>query len=436
MFVRGWPFLTVIVTLGCPLLIAVAFGADAIRTDTVYVRTQSGLRIHNRAHIQRVRKLTLALYDRFAGELPGVDRKLLEEFAALHDYEKNNRSILRKGMEPVDRSLWKKYHQILPAGGRQAVDDLNGLDEMVLRDFFKKHRMLTPSGELTELAKTYKDLTEISDFVDRGLSPVAAEEFNKKMKLGSQWLQNPKHVAMAEYLEELDPKAGIRTYDRIVKNSKYEKYLLERSLNRTITSARGDPPSGAALQGAGGSPPKFTVNHSAPRVARDLRSCVARQLLRLSGVRVTPSVNFKLKELRAVTSSLQRLRTGKLFEKMVEQNRRLADSLLRAKGSGSAQVANQFAQAIRRQLPASGHLRAVTPQEVRMLLEQGNLGKGVVLETLENAKLLEGPSLMFIRCRNCGPDIFTRLVRTGRVVTKKPIPLEKIDFIIPEVPIR
>ena len=71
-----------------------------------------------------------------------------------------------------------------------------------------------------------------------------------------------------------------------------------------------------------------------------------------------------------------------------------------------------------------------------MLLEQGNLGKGVVLETLENAKLLEGPSLMFIRCRNCGPDIFTRLVRTGRVVTKKPIPLEKIDFIIPEVPIR
>jgi len=434
--VKGRLFSTIIVTLGCPLLSAAAFGADAIRTDTVFVRTQSGLRIHNRAHIQRVRKLTLALYDRFAGELPGVDRKLLEEFAALHDYEKNNRSILRKGMEPVDRSLWKKYHQILPAGGRQVVDDLNGLDENVLRTFFKKHGMLTPGGELTELAKTYKDLTEISDFVDRGLSPVSAEEFNKEMKLGSQWLKDPKHIVMAEYLEELDPKTGIRTYDRIVNNSKYEKYILKRSLGQSVSQARGEPSSGVALQSAGGSPPKFSVNYSRSGLSRDLRSCVARQLLRLSGVRVTRSVNFKLKELRAVTTSFQRLRTGKLFEKMVEQNRHLADSLLRAKGSGSAQAANQFAQAIRTQLPASGHVRAVTPQEVRMLLDQGNLGKGIVLETLENAKLLDGPSLIFIRCRSCGPDTFTRLARTGRVVTKKPIPLEKIDFIIPEVPIR
>ena len=61
------------------------------------------------------------------------------------------------------------------------------MDAEVAMAFFKKKNLLTPEGRPNAVAEKLLELEKIADLVDRGKSPVSAEEFGRPMDSASSF---------------------------------------------------------------------------------------------------------------------------------------------------------------------------------------------------------------------------------------------------------
>ena len=144
-----------------------------------------------KAHCKRVKSLGLRVYELTESKL---DKKLVEAFLDLHDQGK-----FEDDAESLHR-LYNYYgHDFFDEESKaekdQAISDLSYKEQAIAGEFFKNNNVSDEDAlELLSIEK-------IADFVDRGLSPVASEEFGREMKPASQMLTKAKEREIALALE-------------------------------------------------------------------------------------------------------------------------------------------------------------------------------------------------------------------------------------------
>ncbi|MBL6990888.1 MAG: hypothetical protein ISR65_13975 [Bacteriovoracaceae bacterium] len=204
--------------------------------STRLVRTPVEYRLYNFTHILRTTKVGLAVRDRF-DQFDNVDPKILEEFLLLHDQTKINQSPefstryeLATGDESISSKLFQNYgidfSAIPPAWQNETkklVSELNAADKAVALSFFRKKGLLAPTADLesSPVVQKYLLIEQIADLVDRGESPITAEEFGRPMLPAHTFfikvLKNQESAAVAMVLEH--------DYERIIRGWSYTQQV-------------------------------------------------------------------------------------------------------------------------------------------------------------------------------------------------------------------
>lgn len=186
--------------LGTFLWGAILIFSGPICADSRYVGNISDFEIHIEAHIERVGFLGKALYEEYPERYAELDADLLEQFLRVHDQAKREQNIMEGLFEfyaiPKEQMTEWQEQQM-----QRQIDELNGEDDLVVYQFFETHNLIRSDGRPEHRAELYQEIATISDLVDRGLDPVAAEEFARRMKPASEFLEG-KQRSLAVFLEQ------------------------------------------------------------------------------------------------------------------------------------------------------------------------------------------------------------------------------------------
>ncbi|EPZ49517.1 hypothetical protein M902_0773 [Bacteriovorax sp. BAL6_X] len=164
---------------------------------------------HMQAHKKRVVEMGMRLLNDYPDEFKDVDPQILRSVLSVHDNAKIKTSSRYNG-RPFYEVLYEEgYGKKLD---RKIVDALNAQDEEFVEKVFDRYNLDKSSRE--QILRIEK----IADFVDRGMSPVAPEEFGRKTTLASQsdfFLKDKVDRDLAKHLED--------NYNEINKNLGYKK---------------------------------------------------------------------------------------------------------------------------------------------------------------------------------------------------------------------
>ncbi|WP_412470243.1 MULTISPECIES: hypothetical protein [unclassified Halobacteriovorax] len=171
---------------------------------------------HMQAHKKRVVEMGMRLLKEFPDEFKGLDENILKSVLSVHDNAKV-RTTSRYNGRPFYEVLYNEgYGKKLD---RKIVDALNNQDEKFVKEVFDQFNLNDSTRE-----KILR-IEKIADFVDRGMSPVATEEFGRKTTLASQsdfFLKDKMDRNLAKYLED--------NYQDINKDLHYKKLsVLEKA---------------------------------------------------------------------------------------------------------------------------------------------------------------------------------------------------------------
>ena len=164
-----------------------------------FVNSVEDFKMHCNLHQARVVALGLALRARY---YPNVDVRHLENFLRLHDAAKTTMDSdiysLCGFQSPPLEALYAFYGTTLPRGSKSELGEVtsrvNRIDEAISAIFFKAFG--------TNEAKELREIENLADLVDRGMDPVAAEEFGRPMRLASSYCKNENLKTYAEWLEQ------------------------------------------------------------------------------------------------------------------------------------------------------------------------------------------------------------------------------------------
>jgi hypothetical protein len=204
-------------------------------TQRKYVNSLDDFLDHVLSHIARTVELGTELKRLHPELYSDVDRDLLHAFLGRHDYAKVEVDP-KTGRRPFLEGLYKQYGRDFDSFSENEKklvlrykDMLNERDAKHGEDFFKafnkNNRFIDKKGNYTALAKKFLQIESIADKVDRGLSPVSAEEFNReKMALASVFMKDPKEKRLAESLEKSYIRGVPSPYERVTKGHTYEEF--------------------------------------------------------------------------------------------------------------------------------------------------------------------------------------------------------------------
>lgn len=173
-----------------------------------FVSTYQEFRVHVQKHRERVRLLGIDLALRY---YPHLDTDLVSRYLSVHDISKlmTSEERLRELGYVGDRNpserLFEFYgQQDLPPEKiyerEKVINLINNIDHEYVERFFSGYEK--DKGRLGEdLKKELLEIERIADLVDRGMNPVSAEEFSRKMIKASDWVSTEKEREMAKYLE-------------------------------------------------------------------------------------------------------------------------------------------------------------------------------------------------------------------------------------------
>lgn len=167
-----------------------------------YVLSVTDFRRHIHLHKSRVTALSLALYDAGFARYGTLRRDTLERYLWLHDQAKLSGKFFFRLYKHYGENLQNSQNKDL----QNLIRDVNQFDSEINRVFIAD----TPTNVflLTEIVR-------IADLVDRGLDPVAAEEFGRSLKPASEFLKPIVEVELARFLES--------RYTQIVSGLEFKK---------------------------------------------------------------------------------------------------------------------------------------------------------------------------------------------------------------------
>jgi len=152
--------------------------------------------------------LGLALRDRF---YPTVNYKDLKLYLKYHDVAKTD--YIHGNLHTSVADLYNYYGIWLEDEEhkqelKRLVDQINHIDKKIAVMFLDAFRVAPENIGL------FKKIERIADIVDRGMDPVASEEFGRPLKKASEFSVDEESKAMILWLE--------RHYYRITENFRYE----------------------------------------------------------------------------------------------------------------------------------------------------------------------------------------------------------------------
>ncbi|HWU44529.1 MAG TPA: hypothetical protein VN132_13855, partial [Bdellovibrio sp.] len=141
---------------------------------------------HVELHRERVVRLGMALAKE---KFPEIDMVALEAFLRQHDLSKTIRRNAndlylfygRDGKGPEFNSIRNR---------------INEFDQIVRNNFFAHHSEISASHQ-----EIFYLVEHVADLVDRGIDPVAAEEFGHKLSPASRFLKDQRFAGFAKWLE-------------------------------------------------------------------------------------------------------------------------------------------------------------------------------------------------------------------------------------------
>ncbi len=196
----------------------IAEGQLLRHTDAnLFVNSQEEFFEHSRLHKERVKVLGMELFRTHPELFKGLTPTQLRIALEAHDRAKVSAVALGLRGRPLYEELYQSY-------GKKAPDDLvsklNQVDEKYMQQALA-HAGLNDSPQMTAaerarrkvLREQIKVIERIADLVDRGKSPVTAEEFGRPIQAASSYLKNSQEVRLARELE--------RNYSRLTTNLEY-----------------------------------------------------------------------------------------------------------------------------------------------------------------------------------------------------------------------
>lgn len=154
-----------------------------------YVASASDFQLHIQLHRRRVVLLGSYLAKQ---EFPEISAELAENFLLLHDTSKTLKQTITSlyafyGKNNLDADQL--------ADLKKTITFLNSIDTAYADSFFDTYQLSSLEREQLLL------IEKIADLVDRSMDPVAEEEFGRKMKLASEFIQDANQNTLAKLLE-------------------------------------------------------------------------------------------------------------------------------------------------------------------------------------------------------------------------------------------
>lgn len=182
------------------------------------VENFNDFRFHIHLHRERVVQLGLALAEQ---QSPQLAQDVVLHFLSLHDFAKTdlpveafNRYGYNHAEAPVVRLF--RFFGVNPTDPQQrqeltkVIDDINTIDDRVAEEF-------TGARSLSlEEASRLRNIERVADLVDRSNDPIATQEFGRKFIPASEYLTDPKLIAMAQWLE---PRYALITHQHQFKRN-------------------------------------------------------------------------------------------------------------------------------------------------------------------------------------------------------------------------
>jgi hypothetical protein len=207
--------------LGLLVLLSLSSLAMTQKRQTVpatraYVMSYKDFRLHTEIHIQNVRRLGMALYDRYQDtEFKGVSRQMLAEKLRLHDHEKlaSEKELVALGYEhnsPLGERLYQYYGEDklkLSVAEREQfqdlIEELNFFAGKYDLAFYEKYGLLSDPSEPDIVAQKIALIEKVADLVERESNPISIEEFHReKMQPAEDFFSDPGEKKMARYLQQ------------------------------------------------------------------------------------------------------------------------------------------------------------------------------------------------------------------------------------------
>jgi hypothetical protein len=208
-----------------------------------YVNSIQDFFDHMASHIERVESLGLTLKELRPRLFYDVDPYLLKILLSIHDFEKLRVDPVtgrREVLEELFKTYGVDFDTLPPDEKAQQIalrNRLNKGDKGHARQFFELfndgNRFIDKKGNYTRRALKYLLIESVADKVDRGMSPVSAEEFNReKMVLASKskYITDRTERKLAKLLEQISPGSSKSRYTLATLGHTYEDY--QKRMNR------------------------------------------------------------------------------------------------------------------------------------------------------------------------------------------------------------
>ncbi|GIL17351.1 MAG: hypothetical protein BroJett040_11020 [Oligoflexia bacterium] len=187
-------------SLGVTLTPHYCLSTSTIEQRNFYVRDFNDFQLYVDTHKERVIILGMILFHAHPERYHELTKADVAQFLALHDKSKllktNAQSLYEfygQNQKFMSQSQRDQFHAI--------VDQINKYDTRNAKLYFETRRLSSKQMNLL------LEIEKIADIVDRGMDPVAHEDFESKglykMKLGSEFLETEFSRKAAQYLESI-----------------------------------------------------------------------------------------------------------------------------------------------------------------------------------------------------------------------------------------
>jgi hypothetical protein len=169
--------------------------------------TLQDFRAATEQHQKRVLHLGHELFNYFRKDFMPLDSHTVEGFLRLHDQAKTDAANTSEGVSQlevlygffgVDKTEVNENEKFKILS---TINHINYLDAQTAQNYFRDHGLMNDSGEIAWAAQNLLMIERIADLVDRGEHHLAPQEFNRKLKKASEFIE---HATWADYARHLE----------------------------------------------------------------------------------------------------------------------------------------------------------------------------------------------------------------------------------------